>query len=249
MSLACGFALLLVALVAAACSGDDDTVTHKLFTSPPWTGPETYTYNLKQSGDPAGTCTLKTEPNVEPGKTRLSRMCSDGKRYEDNGSVTVDATTLAPIESTRVFVDSEKNKKTTYTNTYEGPQVVFHAVDQDGHTNNTTRDLPTPSAKDPDPGWYDDEELLWLVRGLPLQQGYGGTYTHVINAGQPRVLPVDVHVDAPQQVKVPAGEFSAYRVRVQKDDSIYQLWVDTAAPHKVVKAQIEDATYELTGTG
>lgn len=240
---------LLGALALVACTGDDDKATQRVFAAPPWTGQESYNYALSQPGsDSPGTCTLKTDPGAEPGRTRLSRLCTDGSRYEDNGSVLVDSASLEPYQSTREFIDREKNKKTTYTNVYEGGKVRFSAVDQTGKKYDTTRDLPQAKPGQPEPGWYDDEELLWLARGIPLQAGFSGTYTHVINAGQPRVVPVDVRVDPVEKVKVAAGEFQAWKVRFEKDDNSYLVWVEEAAPHRVVKARIEDVTYELAGS-
>ena len=49
---------------------------------------------------------------------------------------------------------------------------------------NTSRDLPEPTEEWPTPGWYDDESLFWLVRGVELREDYEDHYTHVINAGQ-----------------------------------------------------------------
>ena len=81
----------------------------------------------------------------------------------------------------------------------------------------------------------------------PLRAGYDEQYTHVINAGAPRVSKgVEVIVDPVETVKVPAGTYSAWKVRIRQDKRSYLIWVEEAAPHRVVRAQIEDATYELT---
>ena len=52
-----------------------------------------------------------------------------------------------------------------------------------------------------------------------------------------------------EEVKEPAGTFQAWRVRFEREDTVYFVWVDVAAPHRVVQAQIEDVKYELSGTG
>ena len=48
-------------------------------------------------------------------------------------------------------------------------------------------------------------------------------------------------------VTVPAGKFTAWRIRYQREESIYYVWVDAAAPQRMVKARVEDVIYELTG--
>ena len=238
----------LVLLIAAlmACS-DDSIAISKIFVAPPWTGTEEYSYRVTDKGvDGEGRCRLVTTPESAPGQTKIERLCEKDE-FRDDGTVIVDSRTLEPIESTRVNADTKKGKTSTFSVTYSGTVATFVA-DIDGKKRSTDRDLPEPDAESPDPGWYDDESLLWLARGLPLQGGFHGGYAHVINAGQPRILDVEVDVSGPETVTVPAGEFQAWRVRFRRESSIYDVWVETAAPHRVVKARIEDVTYELLPT-
>ncbi|MGE5595798.1 MAG: DUF3108 domain-containing protein [Hyphomicrobiales bacterium] len=242
-------ALVLVAALglgaAVACSSDDSLdPTAPIVESIPWTGKETYTYQLSTRGeDDAGTCQLITEPDIEPGHTKLSRLCANDP-YRDDGNVIVDSGTLRPVRSERVFVDGKKDRTTTYTTTYQGSEVVFEA-NVNGKMSDTTRELPEPTDDAPDPAWYDDESLLWLARSLPLRAGFKGTYAHVINAGQPRVLDVDVKVDGTEKVKVGEQEFEAWKVEFRREGTRYLVWVEPAEPHRVLRAQIEDVAYEL----
>jgi hypothetical protein len=235
----------LLVLVTLSCGGGADRQTSKVFQAPPWTGPEDLGYNLSRRAEPSfGTCELLTEPNVEPGRTRLSHHCGNDS-YSDDGVALVDAQSLQPLTATRTATDRAKDRKTVWTNTYEDSIVRFEA-DTNGSISKTTRDLPKPNAQSPDPGWYDDDTLLWLARGLPLKAGFEASYAHVINAGQPRVIVVDVKVDPAEKVTVPAGEFQSWKVRIVQGGSTYTIWVDEQAPNRVVKATIEDVTYELT---
>ena len=81
------------------------------------------------------------------------------------------------------------------------------------------RNLPRQSAGSADTGWYDDDALLWLARGIPLATGYEAAYVHVINAGQPRVLTVRVSLAGPERVETPAGTFEAWKVRFDREQS------------------------------
>ena len=241
-----GFAAAL-ALVATACGGDDDDRSSKIFVAPPWSGAETLEYRLDQKGvDNTATCTLKTESSG--GDLKLTRICSDDRGNRDEGVATVDPQTLDPRASTRTVFDADDKRTTTHSVTYEGREANFVTKSGD-KSRDTKRDLPEPTESSPDPGWYDDESLLWLVRGIRLEAGYEGSYTHVINAGQPRVLAVDVEVEERETVRVPAGEFPAWKVRVAREKSVYVFWVEEAPEHRVVKAQIEGSTYELTKAG
>lgn len=233
-----------VALLGAACSGGSDQKIERVFVGPPWTGAENHRYNLVDGGgDVYGTCVLETRPAVEPGKTQLNRLCGDGPNRDD-GTVTVDSETLRPFSARRVISDAEKNKSTTFSATY-GDGVVHFVADSNGKVNETDRDLPKPDKTSPDPAWHDDESLLWLVRGIKLEEGYEAAYKNV-NAGNGRVFTVELKVERSEKVRVPAGEFTAWKVRIRTDSITQYAWVDVQAPHTLVRARIERLTYELT---
>ena len=233
-------------LALAACSSSQDITISKIFLGPPWKGIEVATYDVQDKGvKGSGSCTLTTTPDAEPGKTRLDRECSKDE-FRDRGSALVDSATLRPFSSSRVYEDSKKGDRTTHTITYDEPVAATFTTDDGRKRRETVRDLPKPDSKSPDPAYYDDESLLWLARGINLKTGYQAAYAHVINAGQPRILTVEVRVEVQESVSVPAGKFTTWRIRYQREDSIYYVWVDAAAPNRMVKARIEDVIYELT---
>jgi hypothetical protein len=108
--------------------------------------------------------------------------------------------------------------------------------------------LPAPGEGGPDPGWYDDESLLWLIRGIPLRIGWEGGY-HNVNASTGRVFRVKLKVDGREEVKVDAGTFDTWSVRVESASITQRIWVEVAAPNRVVKARIERIYYELSSGG
>lgn len=203
-----------------------------------------FTYDLDQEGvNNEATCVLKTEPSTE-GRTVLTRACEDNRGYTDDGTVLVESETLEPMESTRAYFNVEDNETTEWSIIYGGQEASFEARQGDD-SRTTTRELPEPTDESPDPGWYDDESLLWLVRGIDLREGFEGHYTHVINAGQPRVLTAKIEVEELEEVEVPAGTFMAWRVRVSSGNVVYRMWVTEGSEHWVVRAQVEGSTYEL----
>lgn len=244
-------ALFLVAggllALASACSGGAATRYDRIFQAPPWTGPETYRYNLlDQGGHLYGACTLETKPDSEPGKTQLNRLCGNGPNHDD-GSVTADSKTLQPFASSRTISDDSKNSKTVFTATYEYPSVKLHS-DDNGKIHDTSRALPQPDATSPDPGYYDDDSLLWLVRGIRLEKGFEGTYRNILS-GNAQVTNVTVTVDKQERIKVPAGEFDTWNIRVDSGSVTQHIWVETAAPHRMIQASLETLTYQLAAPG
>ncbi|GBD23638.1 hypothetical protein HRbin29_01307 [bacterium HR29] len=231
-----------LALVVLAACGGGTTPTSKIFRAPPWNGPETYRYQLVQREHLYGYCELKTLPDAEPGKTKLERRCYDEEGFRDDGSALVDSATLQPFASTRVNFDPRRNRTATRTAVY-GPEEVTLTLDLDGELRTATRKLPKPDEASPDPGWYDDESMLWLVRGIPLEEGWKGAY-HNVSVGTAQVAVAEVTVLRKTRVTVPAGAFDAWEVLVRSSIT-NRIWVNASAPHQIVKAQIEQITYEL----
>jgi len=239
-------AALTLCVLPACGGGDDDLPSSRVFQAPTWTGEEHLTYRLSQKGVPdAGTCELQTVPPAAGTATlTLKRLCGKDE-FRDDSTALVDATTLEPQQATRTRTDSVKNKRAEYTNTYSEDTVQFQA-DIDGKQSKTTRDLPKPTKDAPEPGWYDDDAILWLVRGIPLRSGYTAAFTYVINGGQPRLLTTTVKVDGTEDVTTPAGQFSTWRVRLTRETVSWVVNVDQASPNRIVQARIEDVTYTLT---
>lgn len=234
--------------MALACSPDIHSPISHVFVAPAWTTTEHMTYNLvEQGGEVYGTCELRTNPGSEPGKSQLSFLCADAGGNRDDRSAITDATTLQPFSATRTITRAEDNRRTTFTSTYAENAVEITAT-VDGKQKRAQRELPRPTPSSPDPGYYDDESLLWLVRGIPLHDGYRGAYKD-INAGTGQVFSVEVSVGGQESVYVPAGAFSAWRVRIHTSSVTQYFWVEVEAPHRVVRAHVEHLVYELTGTG
>ncbi|MEX1103224.1 MAG: hypothetical protein WED87_03170, partial [Dehalococcoidia bacterium] len=214
-------------VAVAACGGDGGDESNKVFVAAPWDGDETLTYSLEQEGvDNEAMCTLSTELG-DAGEVILARACVDDRGYRDLGRVTADNESLEPIDSMREVFDVEEDRTTIHSVRYEGREAHFETRSEgEDDSRTTSRDLPEPTEDSPTPGWYDDESLLWLVRGIELREGYEDHYTHVINAGQPRVLSADLEVQEREDVEVPAGTFTTWRVRVSSGGIVYRFWVD-----------------------
>jgi len=239
------FSVALASFAPVACSSGADSPLSHVFVAPAWTADEHTTYDLvEQGGQVYGTCELQTRLDFEPGKSQLSFLCGDSAGNRDDRTVVTDAATLEPSSATRVIVNAGDNRRTTFTSAY-GDNVVTLTADVDGKRRSAIRDLPRPTAVSPNPGYYDDESLLWLVRGIPLSNGYRGAYKDV-NAGTGRVFSVDVSVEGQDAVHVPAGAFTAWKVRVHTSSVTHYFWVDIAPPHRVVRARVEHLSYELS---
>ena len=236
-----------LAVSLAACGGESERSISKVFTGPPWTEDENYTYQLTRVEDdePYGECQLHTRLNQDGANTRLEFLCSDGENRDD-GTALVDGETLVPLSSNRTQVRPEKNDRVSFDATYEPPIVKF-ASDENGKKRATQRDLPEPDDTNPEPGYYDDVSLLWLVRAITLEEGYEGAFQNVA-PGTGQTFRVDLRVDRQETVTVPAGEFQVWRVRLRTASLTNLYWIEVAEPHRLIRARIpgvQDLYYEL----
>ena len=49
-------------------------------------------------------------------------------------------------------------------------------------------------------------------------------------------------------LRVPAGTFKAAEIKITIADEVYRIWVETAAPHRVLKFKGKNETGELRST-
>lgn len=237
-------------MLLAACGSDDPSPTSRIFQAPPWAGSERLTYDLLDEGNRLeGVCVFETEPG--DAVLTLRNLCedADGEGHRDDRVVEVDPQTLAPLHSERVLTNMDSGKRTTFTGDYGASAVLgYERVDIATGTveevRTTERELPEPDEESPDPGVYDDESLYWLVRGIPLEEGWSGAY-HNVNAGIVQIFVANVDVEGTERIRVPAGEFEAWRIRIRTSSISQRVWVDVESPHRVVRAEIERSRYVL----
>ncbi|MDZ7729316.1 MAG: DUF3108 domain-containing protein [Dehalococcoidia bacterium] len=244
-------AALGAAVLLAACGGGDPPPTSKIFVGPTWNGAETGHYELLDDGGQLyGQCTLETEPSGET--LTIRRLCGDaaGEGFRDDGMAVVDAETLQPIESERVVVRPDDQIRNTWTGDYREDVALLAyeqinlETDEVEDSFETERELPEPTEDSPDPGYYDDESLFWLLRGIPLEEGWEDAY-HNVNLGTARIVVAEVLVEEQETIEVPAGEFETWRVRIRTESITQRVWIEAAEPHRMIRANIEDLTYEL----
>lgn len=239
-------AALLLAAIAAACGGDSGPPSREVFVEPPWDGAEQFTYELFEGEDHHyGTCNAETRPGDD--QTEIIFDCfNDAGDFDDRWAL-VDSETLRPERTERTLYDVDEDETTVVTNIYRDDEVQLDREIDGDLTNSVTRDLPErDDPEDPEPGYYDDNTILWLVRGIDLKQGYDSAFHDINAAAGVHIVKVRLRIDGEETVEVPAGTFETWRMRMDSETSSQRLWVAKDPPHYVVKARFEDITHELT---
>lgn len=231
-----------VALIAAACGGDGvDTPSSKIFESPAWDGEELFTYTLTQNDRVYGKCEATTEPDGDTTTLRLHCFNDTGDR--DDRTVIVESDTLTPLRSERTVTSIN----TVTTVEYHPPTATFTTAEEGKDPRTRDRDLPTKDSEDdPEPGYYDDNSLFWLLRGLPLEEDWTGGF-HDINPGAlVQIVEAEFEVRERVEIDVPAGTFDTWRVLLRTPSVGQYLWVEVEAPHRVIRADLDGVRYELS---
>ncbi|MGO8925363.1 MAG: DUF3108 domain-containing protein [Limisphaerales bacterium] len=83
---------------------------------------------------------------------------------------------------------------------------------------------------------YDNEEVIQLMRRLPLASDYKTTVHIFTGLGGGNIVPTQTEVAGQEKVEVPAGTFDCYKVELSLAGQMKQtLWYSTDAHHYLVK--------------
>ncbi len=90
---------------------------------------------------------------------------------------------------------------------------------------------------------YDNEQAMYLMRRLPLAEGYTTTLPLISSLGGPAVIPVALEVKTRETVEVPAGKFECFKVELNVGQT---FWFSTDAHRYLVKFEAGGATASLS---
>ena len=86
--------------------------------------------------------------------------------------------------------------------------------------------------------YFDNDQFLFLVRALPLEEGWKGSVNLVVTATARKVA-IGLEVIERETVTVPAGTFDCYVVELKHANQF--AWVAVEAPHQLVKYENRNA--------
>jgi len=233
--LAGGLALCLVVL---GCGPGTPTIT---VAQIPWPDSETTSY------------VIQTDQGIQVGTfdTTISR---DGNTYvmtsyavtgdmTDEVVMRLNADDLKPIsemQTVHVPPGTSLPEGTYEVNThyYEGRLTLEAYLPGDQHQGPYELKIPADS--------YANDEVWYLFRALPFEEGYSGRYTNVITWTTFQTPSTTVAIVGTETVSAPAGSFHCYKLEATVADTSVYMWYGTAAPHYLVKYQKGDILLLLT---
>ncbi len=212
-----------------SCGGSESRPTSDVVAKVPWPAEENLSFVLKDKGGRTvgrGVLTVSAESD---GRSRLSQRFTAGEN-SDETSVVVDAKTLRPISGQRVIV--APNQRDEIQTTYEGETARIKQGDKQ-----TGLKLPENA--------YDNDTSLFVWRAIDFRDGYNGSYWTIITNRRSRQQ-VTIIVMGREQVTVPAGQFTAWKLQVETENARQTAWYADTPSRPLVRYDNDRGTiFEL----
>jgi hypothetical protein len=248
-----GTIIVLMALAVGVMLWAEGSPDRTIRLSAPWTAGELSTYTLvRYSGasgvssvngvdatnasDGADDATAPAIGSAELGVVNRGEHVALTFDYHDQGlsersETTADAATLQPVSSI-IRRESPQSGPATITTRYSpagatpgSSRPVAHIeITSSRGDESVTRELPERV-------YYDADQMLHLLRAMPLKQRFSATFNALDTLGASPVS-ARVRVVGRETVRVPAGEFDCWRIDVQ--GLSMRAWVAVAPPSQLV---------------
>ena len=234
--LSLGLAAFLIPLLCLALLGCGPSVPVITVAQIPWSDSETAHY-LIQGSQGTAVGTLNTTI-VRDGTTYLMTTTVIMGNTTDQVVMSLNAEDLKPISEIRsinVPAGSAIPSGLYLVGTeYHDNQMTFEAyLPGDQHQGPYEFKIPADS--------YANDQVWYLFRTLPFEEGYTGRYTNVIIWTTYQTPSATVTVVGTENVNVPAGSFDCYKLEVTVSGTTIYVWYAEAAPHHLVKYQKGDS--------
>jgi len=210
--------LLLAAVLLAGCA-TSATPSPMVQVSPPWVAAERAEYTILVAGQAQGSIIFTVMPKEDGFLIGTEATMGSVKTMTQTR---VDKT-LQPIGDTSQLTGAGKADY-TLMKVYDRGKLSFQARTADGDKA-VTISYPADT--------WDNDQLLMSVRSLPLAEGYSVSVT--IFAGTTAPIKTTIKVVGKEEVTVPAGTYTAYKVEFDFGQSKHSAWYDVNRPYHMVK--------------
>ena len=238
-----------LALAAFGCQATSECKNCKdIVTAVPWSAPETHTYTLSEDGDAKGTVELSVE--ATNGGFVLHQKASDDKGNSDESSVTVDAATLKPLDSTRTIIDASERKvaESTYEDVDKGTCSSGRIV-RVKQTSHKPPDAEKPDSTRSNPMCvpdhaYDNDASLFTWRAITFDRFESMSYVSVL-ADRRNTHIVTLRVRDEEQVDTSSGKVDAWRVDIDSPSGAQRAWFASSDDHRLLRYDNGKTVFEI----
>ena len=226
-------------LLIAGCSGDetaDLSTGGPVLGEIPWRAPETADYRLLDGGDEIGSAELSVNCDSSQSCTFSQSFAFPEREITDEVSAVADAASLKVSKLMRV-VDGPEGKR-SWEAEYKDSTVRVEQRDEDDER---TDELDIPARS------YDTWTDLFLWRTLDFSEGYEVKYLGVVSAefAKPDIITIVLKVTGLEEVSVPAGTFSAWRLEIRSGGRTQKAWIADNGERTLLRYDNTDLVFEL----
>jgi len=210
----------------------------------PWKNGEAFTLSiLAPSGNEIGTLSYTawlTEVNGTPAWEISGEQSVSLSSFTQSTRVVAERDTFAPITGY-----TKNNLMGEFDAQYSKGLVRLKIKGKQGEQ---TKEIPLDQVA------YDNEQVLFLIRRLPLAENYKTSFPVFPISGGGTLVECVIEVTGKEKVKVPVGEYDCFAVKLQVRSQgavvlEHRLWFSNDANRYVVKYDAGSVTMELTQLG
>lgn len=241
--------LLLLTVAASAGCGEKKEAPPALGLGPlPYQADESWEYLQTAGGQPAARLTMTVKKGTCAGAeawifgTTVAAEAVGEQGGSESSTVWANTSTLRPVR-TEIKGSSPTVGDYTVALSYSGSEapsslktiVSFSA---------TTPKGPQSGSLTPDGVLYDNDQILMLVRALPLAEGYRATLQG-LQGRSVRAYQIELQVIGTDDVKLENETVHCFKVRLSSPDGAQFLWYACAADRRLVKVETPAGTMLL----
>jgi len=216
MPLAIAFTLCFILIGCAPAPGEAITVS-----AIPWPDEEEISYIIQDQEENtigSGNLTVARE-----GESYILGQYWEAGEVKQTISIKVASDDLKPIRGNQTIVSPQGEFKINAT--YSDSRLKIEAETPEG---NQTVEIDVPEDA------YDNDEVLFLFRALPFEEGYQAAYTNVVASAAQKPT-VTITVIGKEQVEIPAELFDCWKLEFNAAGQKIYMWYSIDSPHYLVK--------------
>ncbi|MHB1415983.1 MAG: DUF3108 domain-containing protein [Chloroflexota bacterium] len=222
--------LLILAVTAFGCNQQGSGASAGLaLGSAPWQDGDKVNYNwLDKDGKQVGTAEVTF---AKDGEAWAMTWADKIGGLEQTQTVRMDGQTLKPLSNEKTI--KQQGSDVTVDATYQDGKLNIKAV-VNGENKEASVDVPADA--------LDNDQLLVTLRALPFADGYEGKFVNVVSQNATKIS-TTVRVQGQEQVTVPAGTFTAWKVQLDFGQAKQTAWYQTDGAHSLL--QYDNGTTKL----
>lgn len=234
-------ALLLLTVAASAGCGGKKEAPQALALGPlPYQADESWEYLQTAGGQPAARLTMTVKKGTCAGAeawlfgTSVAAEGAGGQAGSESSTVWANASTLRPVR-TEIKGSAPTVGDYTIALSYSGSEAPSSLKTIVSYSATTAKG-PQSGSLTPDGILYDNDQILMLIRALPLTEGYRANLQG-LQGRNVRAYQIELQVIGTDDVKLEDETAHCFKLRLSSPDGAQFLWYACDTDRRLVKVE------------